>query len=349
MGPSVINTGVAQQVQEDMETMKKVLLITGPAGDAQGWGDLSVTESICQAIVDAGNDAEIAFVTTMDEFHKAIEEKTFDIVWSALYHISNKSDTIGMSEGDDAWLADILDAKSIPYIGPNAATMKALIHKTTTHQILKKNNVSVPYHYQIDIGDDLPELEYPAFVKPSYESRSVGISDESVVHSKEALLQRVAFVRKEYDQPALVEEYLPGQEYTVLMLGNGKHQAYLAGRVEVDASLFGKYPILRGDLRGVGVTKIKATHHHTADAVNLTRKAMDALQCLDHVRTDMRLDANGRLKIIEVNGIPGLKPIKSWSPQMYTLHHPSPKGPMEDYKLLIHHIVTSALARYGLV
>ncbi len=329
--------------------MKKVLIITGPAGDAQGWGDLSVTESVCEAIKEKGNDAEIAFVTSMEEFYEAIEKKTYDIVWSALYHISEKSETIGMSDGDDRWLADILDEKGIPYIGPNAATMKALIHKTTTHQILKENNVSVPYHYQIDKGDALPDLDYPAFVKPSYESRSVGISDASVVHSKDKLAKRVAHIHAEYDQPALVEEYLPGQEYTVLMLGNGEHQEFLAGRVEVDKSLFGKYPILRSDLRGVGATKIKPTNHHTEEAVNLTKEATDALECLDHVRADMRADSNGRLKIIEVNGIPGLKPIKSWSPQMFTMHHPSPDGPMEDYKALIDHIVTSALARCGMI
>ncbi|MEJ2157374.1 MAG: ATP-grasp domain-containing protein [Desulfobacteraceae bacterium] len=328
--------------------MRKVLIITGPAGDAQGWGDLSVSESVCRAIKDKGCDAEIAFVTTMEEFYKAIEARTFDIIWSALYHISKKTDTIGMSEGDHTWLADILDARGIPYIGPNAATMKALIHKTATHRILKEHNVSVPYHYQIDKRDALPDLAYPAFVKPSYESRSVGISDDSVVHSEKELARQVAFIHRTYDQPALVEEYLPGREYTVLMLGNGKHQEFLAGSVEVDQSLFGKYPILRSDLRGVGATKIRPCNHHAEEAVRLTMAAMDALQCLDHVRTDMRLDRDGRLKIIEVNGIPGLKPMKSWSPQMFTLHHPSPEGPMEDYRLLIHHIVTSALARYGL-
>lgn len=328
--------------------MRKVLIITGPAGDAQGWGDLSVTENVCQAIKDTGNDAEIAFVSSMDAFYQAIEEKSFDIVWSALYHISAKSETIGLSDSDDNWLADIMDAKGIPYIGPNAATMKALIHKTTTHQILKKAGVAVPYHYQIDRDDPLPELSYPAFVKPSYESRSVGISDNSVVHSLDELKKQVAYIHDTFEQPALVEEYLPGQEYTVLMLGSGDNQEFLSGRVEVDQSKFGKYPILRADLRGVGLTKIRPTNHHTEEAVALTRDAMKALNCLDHVRTDMRLDSEGKLKIIEVNGIPGLKPLKSWSPQMYTLHHPSPEGPAEDYNRLIHLIVSSALNRFGL-
>lgn len=329
--------------------MRKVLIITGPAGDAQGWGDLSVTENVCQAIKDTGNDAEIAFVTTMDEFYRAIEEKAFDIVWSALYHVSAKSETIGVSDSEENWLADIMDRKKIPYIGPNAATMKALIHKTATHRILDKAGIAVPYHYQIEREDPLPDLVYPAFVKPSFESRSVGISDDSVVHTLEALEKQVAYIHDTFEQPALVEEYLPGREYTVLMLGSGEHQEFLAGRVEVDQSRFGKYPILRADLRGVGLTKIRPTIHRRDEAVAMTRDAMAALGCLDHVRTDMRLDARDQLKIIEVNGIPGLKPLKSWSPQMYTMHHPSPEGPLEDYKQLIHKIVSSALSRHGLV
>ena len=72
------------------------------------------------------------------------------------------------------------------------------------------------------------------------------------------------------------------------------------------------------------------------------------MNCLDHVRADMRLDADGKPKIIEVNGIPGLKPVKSWSPQIFSLNYPSPDGPIEDYRKLIDHIVTSALARYNL-
>ena len=197
-------------------------------------------------------------------------------------------------------------------------------------------------------SDTLPDIVYPDFVKPSYESRSVGISDESVVNSPEELAKRIDYIEKMFEQPALVEEYLPGKEYTVLMLGNGKHQKFLPGKVVVDPSMFGKYPILRSDLRGVGVTKIKPVSQKKEELVELCRQAVEALNCLDHVRADMRLDANGKLKIIEVNGIPGLKPVKSWSPQIFSLNYPCSDDPMEEYRKLIDHIVTSAMARYNI-
>jgi D-alanine-D-alanine ligase len=99
-----------------------------------------------------------------------------------------------MNGDDDAWLADILDGRRIPYIGPSAQTMKDLINKTATHRILSTQNISVPEHHQVDVGDNISDIRFPAFVKPSCESRSVGISDESVVQNVTELQKRVAFI-----------------------------------------------------------------------------------------------------------------------------------------------------------
>lgn len=328
--------------------MSRILLITGPGGDAQGWGNMGVTQEIAKAINGSGKSAEIASVSNMDGLIRTLDIRKFDLVWSALYHVTENETTIGMGDDGEDWVADILDKRRIPYIGPDAATMKALIHKTTTHNIMDKAGVPVPYHYQIESGQALPDLVFPAFVKPSYESRSVGINDNSVVNTVEELEDQVGFIHENYDQPALVEEYLPGQEYTVLMLGNGAYQEFLPGMVTVDPKLLGRYPILKADLRGVGATKIQPAGELSPKTIEATARAMKALNCLDHVRADMRLDSHGNVKIIEVNGIPGLKPIKSWSPQIYTMHHASKKGETEDYRALIDHIISSALARYGI-
>ena len=326
--------------------MTTILLLTGPAGDAQGWGNLSVTESLCQAIQDIGVDSRISFVSTMSEFESAMQTGDFDMVWSALYHISDKTDIIGRNTGQ--WVADFFDAHAIPYIGPDSTTMKHLIDKTQTHGILSSRGIAVPFHMEVAPETPLPEIRFPAFVKPSCESRSVGINDDSVVHDREQLARQVAHIHAAFGQPALVEEYLPGAEYTVLMLGNGRLQKFLPGRVTVDPALLGRYPILRSDLRGIGVTKIGPAGDMAEPAVTLCKQATDALNCLDHVRVDMRQDAAGNLKIIEANGIPGLKPVKSWSPQLFSLYHATGDGPEKDYQALIRTIVVSALERYGL-
>jgi D-alanine-D-alanine ligase len=327
-------------------SMKTILLLTGPAGDAQGWGDIGVTRSMCRAIKDSGHDSHIAFVSTMEEFYTAMEAGEFDMVWSALYHISGKSHIIGRGTGH--WLADYFDSHAIPYVGPDSLTMKHLINKTATHDILADQGIAVPFHVEVPPGQALPDIAFPAFVKPSCESRSVGISDDSVVHTRKELARQVAYIHNNFDQPALVEEYLPGDEYTVLMLGNGRLQKFLPGRVEVDPALLGRYPILRSDLRGVGVTRITRAGKPADRATALCKRVVEALNCLDHVRVDMRMDAQGDLKVIEANGIPGLKPVKSWSPQLFSLYHSTGQGPNHDYQDLIHCIVSSALERYGL-
>jgi D-alanine-D-alanine ligase len=325
----------------------RIVLLTGPGGDAQGWGDMKVTESMREAAVSLGHPTRIAAVADETEFFRLLEKPDFDIVWSALYHITPNEAFIGRNAAG-TWVADVLDARRIPYIGSDSRTMKAMIDKFQTHEILAAAGVAVPAHVLLHSGDDATAVAYPAFVKPICESRSVGISDESVVHDEAELRRRIAFIEREFDEPALVEEFLPGEEYTALVLGNGKTRECLPGLVTVEDKHFRNYRILRSDLRGVGLTRISLAGERTEEARRLADAAAEAMGCLDHVRIDMRVDRGGRLRVIEVNGIPGLKPHKSWAPQIYTLYHPSPLGEDEDYRRLIGAILDSAARRYGL-
>ncbi|NLZ63996.1 MAG: hypothetical protein GX902_09320 [Lentisphaerae bacterium] len=326
-----------------------LLIVTGPGGDAQGWGDLSVTETLCASLREAGYAVQLAFVRTPEEFIAALRTNPADLVWSCLYYFTEKEDIIGIDPAA-VWVSDLLEERGMPYIGPSAQTMKNLILKYTTHCLMRKRGVAVPEHHLINIGEDIPELPLPAFVKPNGESRSIGISDASVVNTRAELCQQVARMHRELQQPALVEDYLPGEEYTVLMLGNGPRQEILPGKVSVDESCYGRYRILRSDLRGVGKTRISIPEDPArfAEAVALSRQATEALDCLDHVRLDLRVDAQGKLRVIEINGIPGLKPVKSWSPQIYSLYHPVPGGPMLEYRHLLEKIVCSARERWQL-
>ncbi len=326
----------------------RILLLTGPGGDAQGWGDMKVTESVRQAAESLGHPTRIASVSDEAGFFRLLDKPDFDIVWSALYHLTENEAFIGRNAGG-LWVADVLDERRIPYIGSDSRTMKAMIDKYRTHEILAAAGVAVPAHVLLRSGDDASSVAYPAFVKPICESRSVGISDESVVHDEEALRRRVAFIEKEFDEPALVEEFLPGDEYTALVLGSGKTREVLPGLVTVEDAHYRNYRILRSDLRGVGLTRVGLAGARTEEARALGDAAAEAMGCLDHIRIDMRVDRAGKLRIIEVNGIPGLKPHKSWSPQIFTLYHGSPEGEDEDYRRLIGVIVVSAGRRYGLV
>jgi D-alanine-D-alanine ligase len=324
----------------------RIVLLTGPGGDAQGWGDMKVTESVREAAESLGHPTRIAYIADETEFFRLVDRPDFDIVWSALYHITANEKFIGRNAAG-TWVADELDVRRIPYIGSDSRTMKAMIDKFQTHEILAAGGIAVPAHILLRAEDDVGPVTYPAFVKPICESRSIGISDESVVHTEEELRRRVAYVEREFDEPALVEEFLPGDEYTALVLGNGRTRECLPGLVSVEDKHYGNYRILRTDLRGVGLTRISLAGERTEEARRLADDAAEVMGCLDHVRIDMRVDKADKLRIIEVNGIPGLKPHKSWAPQIYTLYHASPLGEDEDYRRLIGAIVESAARRYG--
>ena len=323
--------------------MKTVVLVTGEAGDAQGWGNMHVTEAVRDAILASGTGCRIVCAENPEELRKGLDAGPCDLVWSALYFFSERADIIGAAGKDIVWVADLLDQWKIPYVGPSAQTMKNLIGKFTTHEILSKAGVSVPKHVLCPPHTAADVDFFPAFVKPNGESRSIGISDKSVAETPEALAAQIAFIQKELGQEALIEEYLPGREYTVMVIGNGKYQEILPGRVTVKQELYGKYPILRSDLRGVGVTKVSIPEEHIEEAKELARLAAEALNCRDHIRIDMREGKDGRLRIMEVNGIPGLKPLKSWSPQIFALYHPDG----DPYQGLISTIINAALESVG--
>jgi D-alanine-D-alanine ligase len=325
----------------------RILLLTGPGGDAQGWGDLGVTRSVCEACDASGHCARIAWVESDEDFRRVIDEGGFDIVWSALYHITPNEKFIGPND-EGTWVADLLDSRGIPYVGSNSQSMKDMIDKYRTHTILASHGVPVPGHCLVRLGDDLSAIGYPAFVKPMCESRSVGITDDSVVYCEKELLRQVGFIQHEFDQGALVEDFMPGDEFTVLVLGNGATRQCLPGLVTVEEKYYGRHKVLRSDLRGVGLTHVGPAGDRGGEASAIARRAAEAMNCLDHVRIDVKTDADGGLRIMEVNGIPGLKPHKSWAPQLFTLYRGSPRGEMEDYRRLIATIVESAGERFGL-
>jgi D-alanine-D-alanine ligase len=326
----------------------RILLITGPSGHTQGWGDMATTMRIRDTLTSMGAEATVLYVESAEALLERLRARSFDIVWSSLYYISSNVDFIG-TNSSGTWVHDMLDRMEIPYVGSGALSMKRMLDKAKTNAILAEHGVDVPWQYVVKPGaDEVPDVSFPAFVKPCFESESTGVGEGSVVLSQAELRGRIAYVHREFSQTAVVEEYLPGREFTVSMLGNGVAREFYSVENVINPAAYSRFPVITKELKLEGWLDFRVPHGDADRLHAQAAAAASALGCEDHVRIDVREDARGRVKVIEINGIPGLNPAKSRSLVIHGLYHCS-VTPDDVFRLLIKRIVVAALARYGLL
>ncbi|NTV36597.1 MAG: hypothetical protein HGA53_06555, partial [Anaerolineaceae bacterium] len=174
------------------------------------------------------------------------------------------------------------------------------------------------------------ELSYPLFVKPAREGTGMGMGADSVVHNDDQLRRRVRWVIETYDQPALVEDFLPGREFTIGVVGRADAALYSRRSELYGADGFIHFPTLEIDNHSSvtpGVYGHTAkTLHEGDDGVpgflcpapvdarttemyhDLAVRAHLALNTVDVSRVDIRLDAQGNPRLLEINTLPGLTP-----------------------------------------
>jgi len=116
----------------------------------------------------------------------------------------------------------MLDMLQIPYTGSDALTLGICLDKSRTKEILSYHNIPTPKFF-VASNYNNPihhSFNFPLIVKPKSEGSSRGIFSSSLVRHNDELLTEIKRVIDEYDQPALIEEYLPGREFTVSVIGN---------------------------------------------------------------------------------------------------------------------------------
>lgn len=182
-------------------------------------------------------------------------------------------------------------------------------------------------------------------VKPRYEGSSKGIFSDSVAHSHREAEEKIRRIWNRYDQPALLEEYLPGDEITVGLTGNGNPSVAgmmkitpLQPREEFLYSLEEKRNYLER-IRYDGPNTIPPALRNQIGRFAVS--AFSALELRDMARVDFRLDDDGIPRIIDINPLPGLSPLYSDLPILHRLSGGTYSG-------LIRSILMSAFRRSSL-
>ncbi len=244
--------------------------------------------------------------------------------------------------GRESLVPCLLDYHRIPYVFSGPAVMALCLHKGFCKRAVRDLGLPTGWFHVVWSMRDIKEIamEFPAFVKPVSEGTGKGISQRSLVNSQKELEVLCRELFAAFDQPLLVEEYLPGKEVTVGLVGSGS-RARAVGVMEVILGAENIYSY-----------QVKENYEHRVqyglvhgklkqESMELALKAWQGLGCLDGGRVDLRQDKHGRMTFMEINPLAGLNPIHSDLPILCRLAGWS-------YEQLLTEIIMSALSRHGL-
>jgi len=248
----------------------------------------------------------------------------------------------------EAQVPAILDAYQIPYVFSNSLILAISLDKSITKRIIRDHGLPTAAFWVVKDSPDLQrhaaEFTFPLFVKPVAEGSSKGINQNSQVNTLNELQVVCQLLWQEFQQPVLVETFLPGREFTVGIIGNAD-SAEVLGVMEVtfkDNADSSGYTFLNKQQWRKRVNIQLADDAYALQAANIALQAWQILGCRDAGRIDMRLDANGTPCFLEVNPLAGLHPDDSDLVLMAKMRGFS-------YFQLLQRIMQTALFRINLV
>jgi D-alanine-D-alanine ligase len=232
----------------------------------------------------------------------------------------------------EAQVPALLELMRIPYTGSRVLTNGISLDKTLTKRIWRDRRLPVAPFQEFNTGEEplRPELEFPLFVKPAREGTGMGVDMKAIVHNEKELRERVEYVINLYQQPALVEAFLPGREFTVGLLGRADAKLYSRHPEWYEKDGFHRFPVLELDMTRSVTPMVYSQAAKSKDVgeegapgyfcpaeiepelekklKHLALRAHVILNALDVSRTDIRLDKDGNPRVIEINTLPGLTP-----------------------------------------
>lgn len=232
----------------------------------------------------------------------------------------------------EAHVPALLEMFRIPYTGSRVLTNGISLDKTLTKRIWRDRRLPVAPFQEFITGDEplRPELAFPLFVKPAREGTGMGVDVKAIVKNEKELRERARWVIENYQQPALVETFLPGREFTIGILGRPDAKLYSRHPEWYEKDGFHRFPVLELDCSRSVTPNVygraaKAKLINEAGAPGyvcpaniepemakklhyLAWRAHYLLGAVDVSRTDIRLDAEGNPRLMEINTLPGLTP-----------------------------------------
>jgi D-alanine-D-alanine ligase len=276
------------------------------------WDEPETIAAVADALTVFG---EVVLLEAVDGFPWRLSQARVDF----LFNIAEGA----TGPNREAQVPAIAEFLGIPYLGSDPLTLGLALHKGRAKEVLAQRGVPTAPFFLMESEADLFRLErglrYPLFLKPAWEGSSKGIAEASRVSGPAAAVERSRFLLRTYGQPVLVETYLPGEEFTVAVLGNGAPARPLPIiRFRFDSLPDGALPIMGYEAKWLwdrpeaplDVLECPAqVPEALAERLRSTAlAAYHALGCRDWARVDLRLDGEQVPHVLEVNPLPGIIP-----------------------------------------
>ena len=244
---------------------------------------------------------------------KALVLKRPDLVFLGIKFLPTDYN-LGLEDPKKIWISSYLDKYGIEYTGSGKITHELDFNKHLAKQCVLDADLSTSAFHVIDknqkqIRENNISLRFPLFIKPTNRGGGIGINSKSVVYNIDELRLKVRSISNIFHSDSLIEEYLPGREFSVAILRNEGSKRFSVMPIELIAPL---------NESGTRLLSKKIKSSNTESAIKITdysikRKvesiAIDvfyALSARDYGRIDIRLDRLGNPQFLEANLIPSL-------------------------------------------
>jgi D-alanine-D-alanine ligase len=309
------------------------------------WDDESTIQAIEDALSLAG---DVVRLEADEDFPVKLKEARPDIVF-------NFAEGMG-GPARESYVPAFCEFWGIPYTGSDPLALGICLDKARTKETLTHHGIPTPEFQVVESPDELvPSLELPVIVKPLHEGSSKGITQRSFCTTWSEAAEEVARLVDRYDEPAIIERYIGGREFTAAVLGNdgdgrvlpiveldfetlpeGTHKIY-----GFEAKWIWDRPEKPLDIFHCPARCSKELEHRIEE---IAMAAYKSLRCRDWARIDIRCDADGTPHILEVNPLPGVIP----DPDANSCYPKAARAAGLSFDELIVTVLRTAAARYDL-
>jgi D-alanine-D-alanine ligase len=270
-----------------------------------------VEEEVAEALAKLGHDPVLHEIDGSTKSLLALARLDCDLIF-------NLTESFGQDDTADFKIAGFMELIGKHYTGSGTHGLMLAQDKAIAKKIFAFHGIHTPvfarsYRGRLDFSHD---LQFPVIVKPAREDGSIGIEFSAVVNSIRELMERMDWLHQHFDSPLLIEEYVEGREIYVGVLGNDKPEALPLVELDLSRLPEGTPRIAAAEVKwGKGTAAYRDTKSViptdlSEEIVSVAQQtavaAYQALELRDYGRVDMRLQADGRVQVIEVNPNPWL-------------------------------------------